>query len=204
MRMSLAFVTCAWILVSCGGESSSNTGLHVEPSSQSVNAADGSAQPSPIEDVYVARARFSSPNLPVTSFCDAAHFPRDYPVERERYYEYWSTTGRPTDGLVTAGSVQRVGGHHGCYSVNKNRTIYSYMTGTFAGIPFAARGTCVFNPERAPKPDVSPYTCNYSFSDLPQDYVGGQATWNGVTTGDPGYLTTTIGTIRLWKQRASR
>src|SRR5262245_33948959 len=117
MRISPTFMTCVafGILVSCGGENSSDTGLTAKASSQSAHASNGPAQRSPVEDVYVARSRFSSPNLPVTSFCDAAHFPADYPVERERHYEYWSTTGRPTDGLVADGNVQRLGGHHGCY-----------------------------------------------------------------------------------------
>jgi hypothetical protein len=199
------FIMCVVfvIVVSCGAEDASTAGFQAGLSAQKAEAPARSTQRS-VEDVYVARARFSSPNLPVTSFCDAAQFPAGYPVERERHYEYWSTTGRSTDGLVANGEVRRLGGHHGCYSVNKDGLIYSYMTGTFAGLPFTARGTCVFNPERAPAPAVTPYTCNYALSDLPTGYVGGQATWNGITTNDPGYLTTTIGTIRLWKRPASR
>lgn len=158
------------------------------------------ASKAPREDVYVARALFSSPNLPVTSFCDAADFPSDYPVERERHFEYWSTATKQANGLLVDAKAGRLGGHHGCYSVNKNGSIYSYMTGTFAGIRFTARGTCTFNPERAPQPGVSPYSCNYAMSDLPDGYVGGQVTWNGVTTDVSGYLTTTVGTIRLWRK----
>ena len=101
---------------------------------------------------------------------------------------------------------ETLGGHHGCYSVNKDNKIYGYMTGTFAGIPFTARGYCVFNPERAPELPGSaagtlPYICNYGISDLPEGYIGGQFTWNGITTDFHGYLTTTIGTVRLWKRR---
>src|SRR5262245_6421070 len=99
IRMSPTIVTCVafGIVVSCGGEHSISTGLRAEASSQAANASEAPGQPLPVEDVYVARSRFSSPNLPVTSFCDAAHSPADYPVERERHYEYWSTIGRPTD-----------------------------------------------------------------------------------------------------------
>ena len=93
--------------------------------------------------------------------------------------------------------ARRLGEHHGCYSVNKNGLIYSYMTGTFAGIRFTARGTCTFDLERAPQSGVSPYTCNYAMSDLSDGYVGGQSMWNGVTTDISGYLTTTVGAIRL-------
>ena len=150
------------------------------------------------------RARPSSPNMPVTSFCDAAHFPADYPAERERSYEYFSTTTQENDGLLTNAAVNPVGMHYGCYSVNKNGMIYSYMTGMLAGIPFIARGTCVFNPERAPQTGVTPYTCSYAMSDLPESYVGGQSTWNGVTTEIPGYFTTTIGSVRLWRRPRPR
>jgi hypothetical protein len=80
------------------------------------------------------------------------------------------------------------------------------MTGTFAGVSFTARGYCVFDPERAPELPGSaegtlPYMCNYEISDLPDGYIGGQSTWNGITTDLHGYLTTTIGTVRLWKTR---
>jgi len=159
-----------------------------------------------IEDVYVARSTFTSENLPVTSFCDPANFPADYPVARERYYGYWSTETRRSDGMVVKIDAEPLGQHHGCYSTNKDNKIYSYMTGTFVGIPFTARGYCVFNPERAPEPPASaagtlPYMCNYGISDLPEGYIGGQSTWNGMTTDFHDYLTTTIGTVRLWKKR---
>jgi len=200
MITSRKFMMCVavGVLASCRGEHSGST------QSAAAVSPERATQRANVEEVYVARARFSSPNLPVTSFCDPAQFPADYPVERERNYAYWSMSARSTDGVVVDENVQRLGGHHGCYSVNKNGMIYAYMTGTFVGIPFTARGTCVFNPERAPYPGVSPYTCSYAFSDLPSGYVGGQVTWNGATTDEPGYLTTTIGTIRLWKKRASR
>jgi hypothetical protein len=191
------------VLVSCSSENARDTGPGAVGSAPA-KVSDAQSTQSPFEIVYVVRSRFSSPNLPVTSFCDAAQFPSDYPVERERHYKYWSTNARSTDGAVVDGAVQRLGEHHGCYSVNKNEMIYCYMTGTFADMPFTARGTCVFNPERAPEPGVTPYTCNYAMSDLPNGYVGGQSTWNGVTTDDPGYLTTTIGTVRLWKGSPAR
>jgi hypothetical protein len=205
MPISRKLITCLGlgILVGCSSDNSTNTRSGV-PASQGAGGPEAPSNGSRIEDVYVARARFSSPNLPVTSFCDAARFPADYPVERERHYEYWSTSTQQDDGLLVNANIQPLGGHHGCYSVNKNGMIYSYMTGTVVGISFTARGTCVFNPERAPEPGVSPYTCNYAMSDLPEDYVGGQSTWNGVTTDISGYLTTTIGSIRLWKRPPPR
>jgi hypothetical protein len=202
--ISRALVTCLalGILVACSSENSTRSST--QASSGGADGSNAGNHRSRIEDVYVVLARFSSPNLPVTSFCDAARFPADYPVERERHYEYWSTTTQQDDGLLVNANVQHLGGHHGCYSVNKNGMIYSYMTGTVVGVPFTARGTCVFNPERAPEPGVSPYTCNYAMSDLPEAYIGGQSTWNGVTTDISGYLTTTIGSIRLWKRPSAR
>ena len=206
MQISRTLMIClvCGVLAACSGENPTGTRASTLTSPRGASVSDGATQPSQIEDVYVVRARFSSPNLPVTSFCDAAEFPADYPVERERHYEYWSTSTQQDDGLLVNASVQLLGGHHGCYSVNTNERIYSYMTGTVVGIPFTARGTCVFNPERAPEPGVRPYTCNYAMSGLPEGYVGGQSTWNGVTTDNPGYLTTTIGGIRLWKRQPSR
>jgi len=200
MANSRKFMTCLAVVLACCSRGNSNNSFVALASAGGANVQDSAPRRALIEDVYVVRARFSSPNLPVTSFCDAAKFPIDYPVERERYYEYWSTVTHQQDGLLLNGNVQAVGGHHGCYSINRNGMIYSYMTGTVAGIPFTARGTCVFNPERAPQTGVSPYTCNYAMSDLPDGYVGGQSTWNGVTTDVPGYLTTTIGSVRLWRR----
>jgi hypothetical protein len=177
---------------------------------QNASSATPALQGKPdVEDVYVTHATFTSENLPVTSFCDPANFPTDYPVARERYYGYWSIETRRSDGMVVKTDAEPVGGHHGCYSINKDNKIYSYMTGTFAGVPFTARGYCVFNPDRAPEPPASaagtlPYMCNYGMSDLPEGYVRGQSTWNGITTDLNGYLTTTMGTVRLWKRRNSQ
>ena len=100
------------------------------------------------------------------------------------------------------GDVDRLGEHHACYSAPKDDRIYSYMTGMFAGIPFTARGYCVFNPETAPELPATaagtlPYMCNYAMSDMPDGFVGGQATWIGMTTNIDGYLKTRIVTIRL-------
>ena len=133
-------------------------------------------------------------------------FPPTIRLPGERYYGYWSTETRRSDGMVVKIDADPLGQHHGCYSINKDNKIYSYMTGTFVGIPFTARGYCVFNPERAPEPPASaagtlPYMCNYGISDLPEGYIGGQSTWNGMTTDFHDYLTTTIGTVRLWKKR---
>ena len=200
MLKSRKLIICVALgtLASCGGVNSSNTRIGTVESREGPAAPDVATQLAEVEDVYVVRSRFSSLDLPVTPFCDAAQFPADYPVERERHYDYWST-GQSKEGLLVDANVQRLGGHHGCYSVNKNRMIYSYMTGTLAGITFTARGSCIFNPDRAPQLGVRPYTCNYVMSDLAAGYVGGQSTWNGVTTDIPGYLTTTIGSIRLWR-----
>lgn len=172
MSISCKFLMClaVTIVVSCSGNNSRN----VLSDSDTAGHQDGSAVPthrSPVEEVYVVRSRFSSPNLAVTSFCNASQFPTDYPVERERHYEYWSTSARPTDGLVTDGQVHGLGGHHGCYSVNKDGMIYSYMTGVFAGIPFTARGTCVFNAERAPQPATTPYTASFTLRHAPREFT---------------------------------
>ena len=190
----------AAVLVCCTGETATMGAGIPGQAARIQEPVTRPASRATLEDVYVARAVFSTPNLPVTSFCDAAKFPSDYPVERERHYEYWSTVTQQQDGLLVNAKARRLGEHHGCYSVNKNGLIYSYMTGTFAGIRFTARGTCTFNLERAPQSGVSPYSCNYAMSDLPEGYVGGQSTWNGVTTDISEYLTTTVGAIRLWRR----
>src|SRR5439155_21769806 len=133
----------ALVLIGCAARDNGSEGKNA---SSTTSALQGDPD---VEDVYVARATFTSENLPATSFCDPANFPPDYPVARERYYRYSSTETRRTDGMVVKIDSEPLGGHHGCYSVNKDNKIYGYMTGTFAGIPFTARGYCVFNPERA-------------------------------------------------------
>jgi hypothetical protein len=190
----------AAVLACCmGATATTGVGLSGQ-AARSQEPATRPASKATLEDVYVARSVFSSPNLPVTSFCDAAKFPSDYPVERERHFEYWSTRTQQEDGLLVNAKARRLGEHHGCYSVRKNGLIHSYMTGTFAAIRFTARGTCTFNLDRAPQSGVTPYTCNYAMTDLSNGYVGGQSTWNGVTTDISGYVTTTVGAIRLWRR----
>jgi hypothetical protein len=151
------------------------------------------------EEVYVVRARPTGPERPVTSFCNGANFPATYPVTRERSYEYLSTTSRSVDGLLVNAAVQIVGGFRGCYSARIDGKTFSYGKGTVAGIPFTIRGDCTFAPDRSPRPDVTPYTCDYVHSELPSGYVGGQSLWNGMFTTDESYLATTIATIRLWR-----
>jgi hypothetical protein len=163
------------------------------------NTTTGRAQ-STLEDIYVVRARPSTENLPVTAFCDDAHFPETHPPERERSYEYFSVETRSADGLIVNPAAQAIGGHRGCYSRTADGRLYTYGKGTFGGVTFTIRGTCLFAPERSPQPEVAPYTCDYAHTDM-AGYIGGQSLWNGVTTDRDGYITTTIGTIRLWKAR---
>lgn len=159
------------------------------------------AAPRALEDVYVVRARPTGPQAPVTSYCDAARFPESHPVQQERPYEILSTNTNAMDGKVTNAAVQRLGQLRGCYSARIDGKNYSYGKGTLAGIPFMFRGSCTVAPARDPAPDVTSYACDYTLSELPPGYVGGHSLWNGITTEQDGYLTTTIATIRLWRKR---
>jgi len=160
-----------------------------------------SAVARPREDVYVVRARPTGPDAAVTSLCAAAKFPASHPVQRERPYEYLSTSTSAKDGRLIDGAVRPLGNFRGCYSARIDDKTYSYGKGSIAGIPFTIRGSCTFAHERDPAPDVTSYACDYTLSELPSEYVGGHSLWNGVATEQNGYLTTTIATIRLWRRQ---
>ena len=152
-----------------------------------------------IEDVYVFRSKPVSANLAVTSFCDPAGFPSTHHVVREVYYEYSSTNTRDDDGRLLNAAVKVVGSHRGCYSDVVDGVTWTYAEGTFAGIPFKLRGNCAPKSDKAPQRGSIPYTCTYSMIELPTRYVGGIATFNGMSTTNTGYLTSAIATLRLWK-----
>ena len=175
--------------------------LLAETVSLAQGAPKKSAAASPREDVYVVRARPTGPEAAVTPFCAAANFPASHPVQRERPYEYLSTSTRAKDGKLIDGAVRPLGNFRGCYSARIDGKTYSYGKGTIAGIPFTIRGSCTFAGERDPAPGVTSYACDYTLSDLPPEYVGGHSLWNGVATDQDGYLTTTIATIRLWRRQ---
>ena len=102
------------------------------------------------EDVYVVRARPSGPEVPVTTYCAAANFPASHPVQRERPYEFFSTSTNAKDGKLLDGAIQPLGGFRGCYSARIDGMTYSYGRGTLNGIPFTVRGSCCStSPSRA-------------------------------------------------------
>src|SRR5262245_12967531 len=117
MRIARALMGCVaagvLVLIGCGARDTASGGKNA---TSTTSVLRGNPD---VEDVFVARSNFTSENLPVTSFCDPANFPADYPVARERYYGYWSTETRRSDGMVVKIDGESLGQHHGCYSVNK-------------------------------------------------------------------------------------
>ena len=170
------------------------------------------AAPSPsLERIYVAHSIRTS-RVAATAFCDADRV--GFTGARfEDEFEFWSTSSRPDDGLVTDPSAKKVGVARACFGPTQDSQRGNfYGEGTIANIPFRGSGDCRTTND-VPERGLSFSTCLLALRGLPADYTGGRLTSNtissatqltGEETKPPGYLQSSIATIRLWRQRTPR
>ena len=175
-------------------------------------AAQGSdsAPRATIEDIYVARSLRESRVMP-TRYCAEERIGFGG-TSFEDQYTFWSVETRPSDGLITKADQTAIGDVHACFTPTADPLILNfYGEGTLAGISFTAIGECSLAQADEPEPGITFASCSLDFRDLPEGYVGGHLTSSsilsrqpiGTVSDPPGYVQSSIATIRLWKRRSS-
>lgn len=105
-----------------------------------------------------------------------------------------------------------VGGFRAClgHFTRENPVVQMYAEGTTAGIPWTFRGECRPVQTTPPVRGLLPFNCGGGLSGLAEQYAGGfisSSTLSAALGPDqppyayvPGYLSTSVVTLRLWKK----
>jgi hypothetical protein len=160
-----------------------------------------------VEDIYVARSLRLSRITP-TAFCTTENIGFTGSTAEDQY-TFHSIATRSSDGLITNSNMATIGRLHACFGPTAEPlTINFYAEGVLAGVSFAGRGECRAKPDY-PEPGITANRCFLELRDLPSEYRGGQLTTNtvvsrqsiGESSDPPGYVQSSIVTVRLWKKR---
>ena len=164
-----------------------------------------------VEEVYIFRTIRTQHQSGATPACAAAPFTS----ANEDYYDLWSMGLGTGDSRVVDTHKRDVGGFTACLGpLVPNQPVQMYATGTVASIPWTGIGECVAQKAQPPVRTVIAFSCTLALSSLPDAYAGGLGVSStlSVFLGKnqepsahvPGYLSTSIVVIRLWKKpRAS-
>jgi hypothetical protein len=163
------------------------------------------------EEVYVFRTTRTERTRGAPPDCAAARFES----ATEDHYLLWSiTTGRST-ARVKEADVASVGDFRACFAAaTPGRPFGMYAFGTVANIPWSGYGECEPVVSQPPESTVRAFSCNLTIEGLPEGYDGGWLTTSTVApvlgpgaapdAHVPGYLSTSIVTLRLWKTATGR
>jgi hypothetical protein len=160
-----------------------------------------------VEEIYVFRTTRTDQQRGATPACSAAGFST---VTEDRY-ALWSIELRASDGRVVKTHQKLVGDFLACFSqLAADRPLSMYATGTTANISWTGVGECAITKAQPPVRTVLALNCQLNLSGLPEGYAGGIATSStlapligreqGPTAYVPGYLSTSVVTLRLWKK----
>jgi hypothetical protein len=159
------------------------------------------------EEIYVFRTTRMQHKPSATPACAAAPFPS----VTEDYYDLWSIELRTSDSRIVNTHKSGVGGFTACFGQPaQDHSLQMYAMGTVAHIPWVGLGECVALKSQPPVRTVVAFSCHLNLSGLPEAYSGGfvasstLAPFLGKDQGPaahvPGYLSTSIVTLRLWKK----
>jgi hypothetical protein len=176
-------------------------------------AVPAAPQPAPVsaagvEEIYVARSLRES-RVPPTAYCAQERIGFGGAVAEDQY-TFHSIASRVADALVTSAKERTVGRAHACVAPAANpRTLNFYAEGAIDTVSFKAIGDCRAAEADKPEPGITFYSCFLELRGLPQGYAGGYLTSStivsrhpeGETSDPPGYVQSSIATIRLWKRR---
>jgi hypothetical protein len=157
-----------------------------------------------LEEISVTRTIRTQFIQGATPVCSAAPFP----AVSEQHYDTWSLSLRTSDARVVKTHEKQVGRFMACFgSVNPTGAFAMYSTGTAGSLSYTVIGECRFMKSKAPAPKLLVLTCNGDLSGLPAEYVGGYLTTSSLAPSGgkdavdvPGYLSTSVITMRLWKK----
>jgi hypothetical protein len=164
-----------------------------------------------LEEIYVFRTTRTQHQSGKTPACAVAPFAS----VNEDYYDLWSIELRPSDSRVVDTHKNEVGGFTACFGpLALDRPLLMYATGKVARIPWAGVGECVTLKSQPPVRTAVAFNCRMNLTQLPGAYAGGFLISSTLapfisrnqdpTAHVPGYLSTSIVTMRLWKKTAAK
>lgn len=161
------------------------------------------------EEIYVARTTRTQHTSGATPACASAPFPS----ANEDYYALWSIGVRARDSRIMGTHKKSVGGFTACFGqLVQGKPVPMYAAGTVAHIPWTGVGECVVVKSQPPVKTAVAFHCLLDLSGLPEAYSGGFGVSSTVqpflkdqppTAHVPGYLSTSVITMRLWKKPAA-
>lgn len=158
-----------------------------------------------IEEIFVFRTTRSSQERGATPACAAAPFV----TATEDHYDLWSIELRASDSRVVSTHKKPVGEFRACLSqLAQGQPLNMYATGSIAGTQWTGVGECAITKAQPPVRTVLSLNCQLNLSGLPDRYAGGVLTSStlapllpreqGPTAHVPGYLSTSVVTVRFW------
>lgn len=162
-----------------------------------------------LEEIYVFRTTRTEHHAGSMPACASAPF---QPVDTD-YYELWSIGLRAADSRVVDTHERGVGGFTACFGpLTLDHPLRMFATGSVAHVPWTGVGECLLLQSRPPVRTALAFTCHLKLSGLPQAYAGGFVVSSTLapfisknqpaTAHVPGYLSTSIVVIRLWREPA--
>ena len=163
-----------------------------------------------LEEIFVFRTSRTRHTAGQTSACSAAPFSST----NEDFYQLWSIQTHAADSRVVNTHVRNVGGFTACLGqLARDQPLQMYATGTVDQIPWIGVGECLALMSQPPVRTAIAFTCHLNLSGLPERYTGGFLTSSTLapflgkdqppTAYIPGYLSTSVATVRLWKRPAT-
>lgn len=159
------------------------------------------------EEIYVLRS-VREERTPSPGWCsqDRAGFaPYASNVDR---FSLWSVQVRSSEGRIVNTKSDKAAEVRACFGPTADRAaINFYAEGQIAALSFIANGDCRVVRRDFPEKGIVIQRCALNLRGLPSPYVGGLLTSNtigskallGGDTDPPGYLQSSIATIRLWR-----
>ena len=168
-----------------------------------VATQDTSAKQRAVEEIYVARSLRGERSGP-TQYCAATKTGFEGTLFEDRY-TFRSVAIGP-DGLITDANVAAIGTIRTCLAALDAASRNFYAEGRLGPIDFTGRGECRSTQANFPEQGLTVVRCFLALENLPPEYVGGHLTTNslgslGGIAEPPGYVQTSIATVRLWKRR---
>jgi hypothetical protein len=160
-----------------------------------------------LEEIYVFRTTRTQHQSGKTPACAAAPFAS----VNEDYYDLWSIELRASDARVVDTHKNEVGGFTACFGpLALDRPLQMYATGKVARISWTGVGECETLKSQPPVRTAIAFNCRMNLTRLPDAYAGGFLVSSTLapfisrdqapTAHVPGYLSTSIVTLRLWKK----
>jgi len=178
---------------------------------QSPQAPRRVASQTQMEEIYFARSVIESQIAP-TQFCAPAKTGFGDAIAENRF-SLRSISINTSDGRLLATNVNTIGSGRGCFGRTANPMIINaYLEFLIGSKAFTGIGECRFVKSDFPERGINEGHCFLDMSAPDDQYVGGLATTNSITslkdvgldTDPPGYTQASIVTLRVWKKRSQR